>query len=227
MAVGEVRAEGRDRLGAGADVVVDDVEDDGEPLAVCGVDEAREPVRSTVGRMRREVVEPVVAPVAVAREGRDRHDLDRRDPELAQRSQPRDDSVERALGRERPDVQLVDRELVQCRLRSRRDVECARVEDAGRASHALGLPARARIRPSLAVDDDEVVVTVGRGHVPGPGPVVLARELVVVGRRAGPRASPRVAPTRGTRPASTHQGSHPVSAPARGYPSDRIRTLVE
>src|SRR4026208_1370307 len=38
---------------------------------------------------------------------------------------------------------------------------------------------RARSRPRAAVDNDEVVATTGRGHASGPGPVRLARELVV------------------------------------------------
>ena len=83
-ALGEVRAERGDRLGAGAEVVVDDVQDHAEAFAVRGVDEPREPVRTAVRRMRRERVDAVVAPVAVAREGRDGHQLDRGDAELAQ-----------------------------------------------------------------------------------------------------------------------------------------------
>ena len=47
--VGEVRAERADRLAAGTEVVVDDVENDAEPVAVRGVDEAREARR---GRRR-------------------------------------------------------------------------------------------------------------------------------------------------------------------------------
>ena len=49
VAVGEVRPERGDRLGAGADVVVDDVEDDAEALRVRRVDEPREAVRAAVG----------------------------------------------------------------------------------------------------------------------------------------------------------------------------------
>ena len=99
MTVGEVGAEGGDLLRAGAEVVVDDVEDHAEPRGVRRVDEPREAVGAAVGRMRREGVEPVVAPAAVPREGRDRHQLDRRHAELAQRRQVLDRAVEGARRR--------------------------------------------------------------------------------------------------------------------------------
>ena len=97
----------------GPDVVVDDVEDHGEPGRVRRVDEAREPVRAAVGAVRREGEHAVVAPAALAREGRDRHQLDRGHAELGELRQARGGRVERALGRERADVQLVDHELLE------------------------------------------------------------------------------------------------------------------
>ena len=110
-----------------------------------GVDEAREPVRPAVRRMRREGVEPVVAPVAIPGERRDGHRLDRRDAELAQLREARDHAVERPLGRERADVQLVEDELVEARLRAGRDVEARACR--GRAT------ARARPRAGSASTD--------------------------------------------------------------------------
>src|SRR4051795_2560649 len=105
-------------------------------------------------------VEPVVAPAPLARKGRDRHQLDRGHAELAQAAQPRHDAVERPLLAERADMQLVDHEVVE-----RHAVpavvaprEGAGIEDARRAVHALGLPARARVGPLLTVDGEEVVV---------------------------------------------------------------------
>ena len=50
---GEVRAERAQRLVPGADVVVDDVEDDAEPFVVRRVDEPRQPLRAAVGNVRR------------------------------------------------------------------------------------------------------------------------------------------------------------------------------
>ena len=73
------------------------------------VDQSREPGWAAVDRMGCEGVEPVVPPAAVPGGGRHRHQLDRGDAELAQRAQPRDRAVERPLGREGADVELVER----------------------------------------------------------------------------------------------------------------------
>ena len=86
VAVGDVGAEGGDRLRARAEVVVDDVEDHGEADAVRGVDEAGEAVRAAVGGVDGGEVEAVVAPAPVAGEGGDRHQLDRRARRVAARA---------------------------------------------------------------------------------------------------------------------------------------------
>jgi hypothetical protein len=136
-------------------VVVDDVEDHAEAGRVRRVDEAREPGRAAVGGMHGVRVEAVVAPAALAREGRDRHELDRCDTEPAQPAQPRDDSLERPLLAEGADVELVEHEPVEREPRPAgvAPLEGAGVEDPRRSAYALGLPARARIRPVLAVCD--------------------------------------------------------------------------
>ena len=82
VAVGEVGAEGGDRLRARAEMVVDHVEDHGKAGAVRGIDEAGEAVRDRRRRDAAREVEAVVAPAAVPGEGGDRHQLDRRDAEL-------------------------------------------------------------------------------------------------------------------------------------------------
>ena len=140
VAVGEVRAEGADRLRAGADVVVDDVEDHAQPGAVRSVDEAREPLGTTVSGVRRVGIHPVVAPAAFAGERRDGHQLDRRDAELSQPDEVRDRRVERPRARERADVELVEHELVERERRPGCDLEARGVDDAGRLPH----PARLR-----------------------------------------------------------------------------------
>src|SRR3954447_25133853 len=88
-----------------------------------------------VGRVRREAVEPVVAPAAIPRESRDGHDLDCGHPELAQRRQVLDRAVEGTRFAEAAGVQLVDHEV--CGGQSRRlggPAEAARVDDARGAS---------------------------------------------------------------------------------------------
>ena len=141
MPTREVRRERTQRLVAGPDVVVDDVEQHGEAFRVRCVDEPREPVGTAVRAMRRGQVEAVVPPAALAREGRDGHQLDRRHAELAQAAQARDHGVERSLLGERADVELVDDEVVE------RDAlpalvgpgERAGVDDGRRAAHAVRL----------------------------------------------------------------------------------------
>jgi len=138
-----VKYERAQRLVPRADVVVDDVEDHAEPGGVRGVDEARELFRPAVRLVRGARVEPVVAPAACAGERRDRHELDRRDAELAETGETREDAVKRPGVAERPDVELVDHKLVE-----RNPVpvgvaprELRRVEDARGPANAVGLPA--------------------------------------------------------------------------------------
>ena len=77
-ALGEVRRERRQRLAAGPDVVVDDVEDHAEPFAVGRVHEPCQAGGAAVRSMRSRRVEAVVAPATLAGEGGDGHQLDRR-----------------------------------------------------------------------------------------------------------------------------------------------------
>ena len=186
-AVCEVRPERAQRLVPRAEVVVDDVEHDGEALTMGGVDEARQPLRTAVGGVRREGVEPVVAPAAVAREGRHRHQLDCGDAELAQPAQARDHAVERARGRERADVELVEDELVEREVRARSDLERRRVEDSRRAENAVRLPARAGIGPGGLPVEDEAVVVAGRSGQPALPDTIgrFSQEVIAVGQAHG------------------------------------------
>ena len=97
-------------------MVVDDIEDDRDPVLVGRPDEALEGVGPAIARLDREQVGRVVAPRHVARELERGHDLDRADTEVAQVGQAADRPVEVAatLGAagERPDMQLVDHEVV-------------------------------------------------------------------------------------------------------------------
>ena len=196
--VGEVGAEGAQGLVPRADVVVDDVEDDPEAFAVRGVDEARQALRPAVCRMWRPRVEPVVAPAALAREGRDRHQLDRGDAELAQLAQARDHPVERAFRAERADVQLVQHELLE-----REPVPGGRrrqLHDRRRAANTVRLPAGARVGPRLAVDDVDVLVAVGGGELGLPDTVAGVGEFVLDAVQAQPHRIRRPATRRGSRP---------------------------
>ena len=207
--VGEVRAERAQPLVPGADVVVDDVEHDAESLAVRGVDEPRQARRAAVGRVRGEGIEPVVAPAAVAREGRDRHQLDRSHTELAQAGEARDDAVERSFRRERADVELVEDEVVERERRPGSDVEGAGIEQARGAAHALGLPTRAGVRPGVAAVEDEAVVVAGSSGSPSrPEPVAdLAQRVVAGGEAYRNRARVRSPDAKLDRPGSDRHGA--------------------
>jgi hypothetical protein len=173
-------------------VVVDDVEDDAEPLRMGSVDEAREPLGPAVGRMRGEGVEPVVAPAALARIGRDGHHLDRGHAELAKRAKLRDDAGERPLLRERADVQLVEDEILERDAvpRSVGPLEARCIDDLRRAAHAVRLRPRARVGIRHLVVDREEVLASGRAReAAAPQSLVPSVEQVgSVGRMHGERA---------------------------------------
>ena len=65
-------------------MVVDDVQDDRDPVPVCGLDEALQSGGPAVGVMGGRDVDAVVAPTALARSLGDGHQLDGRHPELPQ-----------------------------------------------------------------------------------------------------------------------------------------------
>ena len=75
---------------------------------MAGVDEPLQRERAAIGGVGGVRIDAVVAPVARAGKLGDRHEFDRRDAEFLQIAEPRDHRVERALGRERADVQLVE-----------------------------------------------------------------------------------------------------------------------
>src|SRR6185312_618559 len=100
----QVRAEAGQVVTGRAEVVVDDVEHDGQAARVGGVDEAFEPVRSAERFVYRVPGDPVVTPVPDAVDGVDRQHLDVRDAELDEVVEPFDRRVECGARRERADV---------------------------------------------------------------------------------------------------------------------------
>ena len=89
-------------------MVVDDVDQHREAVAMCGVDESAQVVGTPVGARRREQRDAVVAPVPASGEIRERHQLDRGDAEVAKDRQLLDRAAKRPCRRERADVQFVD-----------------------------------------------------------------------------------------------------------------------
>ena len=142
--------------------------------------------------MRREGVEPVVAPAALP--GNVATGISSIAVTPSSRSPRRrgTHAVERPLARERADVKLVEHELVERERRPRLDLEGAGVENAGRAAHALRLPARARVGPRVgAVEHEEVVVA---GSSRPPDLPRRRRRSRSAGDRRLPGARPRCAP---------------------------------
>jgi hypothetical protein len=174
VAVGEVRPELAQVVPVGAEVVVDDVEEHGQPGGMAGVNEAAEPGRAAVGGMHRVQVDAVVAPAAGAGEGRHRHHLHRRDPERGQVAEPPGGGVEGPLRREGAAVQLVEDQLVQGR-RGERRRRRAQVDQPRGAVRAVRLEAGARVGPlPLAIQYQQVVVARrgALGNTP-PGPPLV------------------------------------------------------
>ncbi len=162
----EVRAKRLERGHARrADVVVDDVEDHRQPSLVGSGDEGRQSVGSAIGRLGCGEVDPVVAPAAGTREFGDRHDLDRGDPERGELGQVGDRAGKCALRAERPDVQLVDHEVMERRRRERRRRGIGDPHPR-RAAEPVRLPPGCGIRERrAAVEHERVVVTLRRRHV--------------------------------------------------------------
>src|SRR5215210_4508775 len=134
--------------------------------------------------MRSPRVEAVVAPTALAREGRDRHQLDRCDAELAQLAQARDDAVEGAHGTERADVELVDDEIVE---REALPLWGPRqIDDRRRPSDPMRLPAGARVGPFATVQHVDVLVAVTSRQLGRPEVLLAKRELVLHAVQANP-----------------------------------------
>ena len=153
----EVRPVVREHVPLGPDVVVDHVQDHGEPAAVALVHQASQPLRPSVRGLHRVREHPVVPPVPRARELRDRHELHRRDPEVDQLVEERHDRFELPLGRERPDVKLVQDVLGERRRRPRGVVplERAGIDHLRRPVHLRLEPGR-RVRQLLAVQPEPV-----------------------------------------------------------------------
>ena len=100
-------------------------------------------MRAAVGRVRREKIHLVVAPVARAGELADGHQLDGRDAEAFQMAESRDHGVESAFACERPSVQFVEDVVGQvdadpCLIVPFKGV---RIDDFRWAMHAQGLEA--------------------------------------------------------------------------------------
>ncbi len=222
--LGEVGAEGLHRRDArGAQVVVDDVQDDAQTGGMGGVDEPLQPVRPAVAGLRGADVHAVVAPAVGAGELGDRHELDVGDAEGGEPGQVVDRRLERALLGERPDVQLVDHRVRQLRAAvpaavGPRESSAGRRRATARAGPRAATGSRGRAAPGRrARRRSRRRRRPRRARCGCRGPRGAARGP----RRArGRRRARGAGPRRGTRPSRRRLGPPPAHAP-RGT---RLRT---
>ncbi len=140
----EARGIGGEIVPVRPEVVVDDVEEDHQAEAVRGVDQGLQIVGRAIGGVGREGQHAVIAPVALAGEIVDRHELDGGDAELSQVGQPRGDTGEAAQA---AGMQLVEhgfRPFAAAPVRMPPAIG-ARIDDQAGIVHVAALSARRRI----------------------------------------------------------------------------------
>ncbi len=93
-------------------MVVDDVEQDGEPAGVTSVDQCLQRLRPAITRRRRKKKDAVIPPIAATRKFSDRHQFDSGDAEPAQIVEMAARTREVAAFRKRADMQLVKNDLL-------------------------------------------------------------------------------------------------------------------
>jgi len=221
-----------------AEVVVDDVEEDREPARVTRLDERFQVLGAPVPALGRERQHAVVPPAPAAGEVGERHQLERGDTEVGEVIEPCRGCRQRALRRERADVQLVeDQGLPRVAAPGRvGPLEPPGVHDLAGAVHVPGLEARGRIGHAQGAVDAIVVAratarALDRGLEPavGRGPERAGRLAGGVeaeldcGRARRPEAEPDPAAgqhvgAEGHRVSGSHGArcdARPVPAPGR------------
>jgi hypothetical protein len=182
----DVRVE--ELLGVGVEViprrpemVVDRVDEDHEPEPMGPVDETLQVLGRAVGRIRSEGQNPVVTPVPLSGEFRQRQQLDRRDAEIAQLLELLLETRIGALRGRRPDMHLVEHRLFPGAALPAVVLPGIgpRVDDHAFPVNVVGLKARGRIGDEKVAVDAEAVAAAGPSRPYGPVPAVLRVERVL------------------------------------------------
>src|SRR6185295_5402749 len=106
---GEIWAEVSEVVPGGAQMVVNDIKDYSQAAAVAGVDQALEPLRTSIGVVRRVKIDTIVSPTAASGKFCHRHQLDMTDAEVNQIIEFIDGRDEGSFRCEGSDMKLVDR----------------------------------------------------------------------------------------------------------------------
>jgi hypothetical protein len=142
VAVSKIRCVITEIVSLRSQMVVNDVEKDGQAVPVAGISEILQPVRSAITVLRGVKRNAIIPPVPFPGELRHGHQLDGRYPEiLFEIVKKGDDPFERSFLRERPGVDLIENDL------SRRDpspvlifpLKQIWIDDFGRTVNPLGL----------------------------------------------------------------------------------------
>ena len=128
-----------------------------------GLDQPLQARRPAVDVMWREEIDAVVAPAAIARELRHRHELDGVDAERGEVGEALDDPVKRSGGGERARVQLIKHGALERHAFPAGIGPHVRavIDNLGQAQHAIGLRCGARVRTDLASIEREAVARAG------------------------------------------------------------------
>ena len=141
----ELRRIAREIVPVRPEVVVDDVEEDHQPVVVRGVDQRLEIVGRAVGAIRRERQHAVIAPVARAGKIVDRHQLDGGDAESASAVELALHAGEAAAAARHAARTAPSRAMAGRASPALRQRYAPRIDHQARAMHVVGLRARRRI----------------------------------------------------------------------------------
>ena len=94
-------------------MIVNDVQDDSQPLLMTGIDQQPQPLRPSVGILNCKRIDAIVAPVTAAGELGNGHEFNSRDTEIFQFVQIMNNGLKGALWRERAYVKFVDNIVMQ------------------------------------------------------------------------------------------------------------------
>src|ERR1700692_3996426 len=146
--VAKVRSELAQIVSFRPEMVVHDVENNSEPLGMCGVHQPLERKRTPVTILDGKRIDAVVTPIAGSWKLCEWHQFNRGDTEVRKLRQKRDDAIQRSRLRIRAPVEFVEDALLEARSfpLGIGPLKRIQVDDCGRAVDTLRLKPRCGIR---------------------------------------------------------------------------------